>query len=315
MGFLLPALMAVFTAVNVFHCAPWFAVLCAPPSQNPFADLTYVALVVWVLAVLLLSLNYFAYRLLEGYLPPVSWLTLLKEWHKRRFRRLSAERERLRAAGKKGEGSNIRFALLNTYPSNEDEFLPTLFGNTIRAFEVYSRDMYGADSISIWERLEAVIPSSYEQLISDAHAQADFFVNTCLLAFIIACAAAVKLIAEYGWTGFTAAPADSAELVTTIVVALVVAATAYGWSIGRLVAWGNLVKGAFDCYLPALAAQLGYVLPPSEAKRREFWTDVSKLALYRVPLKERKWKLASEPPHASKAGGGGDSGDDSASGD
>ena len=61
-GFFLPALLAVYTALKVLHCAPWFGALCNLDPEKPFENLTYVGLAVWVLAVLLLSLNHAAYR-------------------------------------------------------------------------------------------------------------------------------------------------------------------------------------------------------------------------------------------------------------
>jgi uncharacterized membrane protein YgcG len=306
-GFLLPALLAVFTALNVLHCPSWFSELCTVKSDDPFGNLTYVALVVWTVAVLLLSLNYYAYRLLEGYLPPVSWLASLKRWHLRRARRWRNERLRLRAMGDHAAGGKIQYRLLTLYPVKESDFLPTLFGNAIRAFEFYPKDLYGVDTISGWERLQAVIPSSYQQMINDAHSQVDFFMNVCLLSLLLALLAAGKLLAEALALQFLSAPAESSTLVTTVVVSVVIAWLAYRCSFGSIFAWGELVKSAFDCYLPALGKQLGYDLPASEAKRKQFWLDVSVLLLYRIEMPDRKWKRATAG--SGGAGGKGDSGD------
>src|SRR5579885_3616060 len=94
-GFLLPAILAVYTALNVFHCARWFSALCEVQKEKPFENLTYVALAVWVLAVLLLSLNHVAYRFLEGYVPPISHMQFLRDRHRRRLAAMTA---RARAA-------------------------------------------------------------------------------------------------------------------------------------------------------------------------------------------------------------------------
>jgi hypothetical protein len=294
MGFLLPALLAVFTAVNVFHCPPWFHELCTPSEKNPFADLTYIALVVWFLAVLLLAVNYWAYRLLEGYLPPLSWLAPLRDWHKRRFTDLTAERARLRELGIMREASRIKTFLINRYPSRVEQVLPTAFGNAIRAFEMYPSDIYGADSISLWPRLGSVIPSSFQAIVNDARAQVDFFVNVCCLSLLLGAAAVIKLVAEWGGTRFAAWPEDGTQLATTAIVASAISAAAYVWSIGRVTDWGNLVKTSFDCYLPALAKQLGYVLPSSEADREQFWRDVGQLTLYHQKMQSGKWELAND---------------------
>jgi hypothetical protein len=45
--------------------------------------------------------------------------------------------------------------------------------------------------------------------------------------------------------------------------------------------WGDLVMSTFDCYLPALAQQLGFELPTTEVARRKFWTTFSQQVTYR----------------------------------
>jgi len=144
-------------------------------------------------------------------------------------------------------------------------------------------------------------------MINDAHSQVDFFLNVCLLTLILALLAAGKLLAEASALQFLSAPAESFTLATTVVVSVVIAWLAYICSIGSIFAWGELVKSAFDCYLPALGKQLGYNLPASEAKRKQFWFDVSVMMLYRIEMPDRKWKRAA--PASAGAGGKGDSGD------
>src|SRR5665213_1811574 len=190
MGFFLPALLGVYVALKLLHCPPWLTALCTVKAENPFENLTYVALAVWVVAVLLLSLNHLAYRAIEGYSPPLAWLPFLKSWHWRRYGRLEDKRKQLVADGKDGESGKRWFDTLNTYPRDREDFLPTLFGNAIRAFEVYPWDVYQVDGVVVWERLGAVIPSSVQQAITDARSQVDFFVNVILLSFAISVGAA-----------------------------------------------------------------------------------------------------------------------------
>src|SRR5271155_3170324 len=51
------------------------------------------------------------------------------------------------------------------------------FGNIIRAFEVYPRQVYEADSGNIWPRLASVMSKDFSALQDDARAQVDFFVR------------------------------------------------------------------------------------------------------------------------------------------
>ena len=170
----------------------------------------------------------------------------------------------------------------------------------MRAFEMYPAEVYGADSITIWLRLGSVIPKDFQELINDARAQVDFFVNIWFLAWVLALAVFARAVAErFHWA--KAAGHDSLATAIPIVLCLVVAYVSYTWALGRIIAWGDMVKSAFDCYLPALAKQLGYALPSEESARRAFWTDFSKLAIYRHQMTDKKWTLLSDQP-ANPAG-------------
>jgi hypothetical protein len=308
MGFFLPALLGVYVALKILHCPPWLTALCTVKAENPFESLTYVALAVWVVAVLLLSLNHLAYRVIEGYTPPLAWLPFLKSWHRWQYSRLVNKRKKLAERDKKSESGKLWFDTLNKYPSDREDFLPTLFGNAIRAFEVYPWDVYQVDGVVVWERLGAVIPSSVQQAIADARSQVDFFVNVILLSFAISVGAALKLLLERTWHIPTLA-CNLQLLEATIVGGIVVAALAYYMSLKPIVTWGDTVKSAFDCYLPALAAQLGYELPATGPKRRDFWHDMNTMFIYRRPPPKGKWKFAAAKgaddaaAHGGKGGG------------
>lgn len=315
LGYFLPALLGVYAALKILHCPPWFAALCTVKPQNPFENLTYVALAVWVVAVLLLSVNHAAYRVIEGYLPPLSWLPFLKTWHRARFQRLEQKRKELRDDGEVDKSGRLWFETFNTYPHEDGDFLPTLFGNAIRAFEVYPWDVYNVDGVVVWERLGAVIPSSFQQAINDARSQVDFFVNVMLLSCAISFGAALKLLIERLWN-IPALQCNLPWLTATIAGGIVVAVVAYYMSLGPIVAWGDTVKSAFDCYLPALAAQLGYELPSTGPKRRKFWLDMNTMFIYRRPPPRDRWRFAAAKssgegatPHGEGAGAGESAGD------
>ena len=196
-GFYLPALLAVIASAWAFPSLPMFnSVRSLLTSEKKLGDLTYLAVIVWVLAILLMTFNQMQYRLLEGYLPPVSWLFPLRWWHRWRFRRLNCQYEKLvtkwQVAVDKGQDLSEREQDRTTflsirraahYPTRKSEILPTRFGNTIRSFEVYPRELYCADSVAIWPRLASVIPKDFAGLLDDARAQVNFFVNITNLCF------------------------------------------------------------------------------------------------------------------------------------
>jgi hypothetical protein len=49
--------------------------------------------------------------------------------------------------------------------------------------------MYGMDAVYGWNRLQAVIPTVYRDLVNDAKAQVDFWVNLWILSsiFLVEC--------------------------------------------------------------------------------------------------------------------------------
>jgi len=314
-GFLLPAMLGVYAAINLLNCPSWANAVCKVSAEKPFENLTYVALVVWFLAVLLLTLNYTAYRILEGYLPPTCWLSSVKDYHRERFAMLTAERKKLLADKHAAEASAVKRELLASYPVDEQYILPTAFGNRIRAFESYATKKYGADSITVWSRLGAVIPAGFQGQINDARSQVDFFVNVMVLALAIAMLAGVQAVMQVGDSGVPPlsqkATHDVRHLLVVAGAALASAAVAYRWALAQIGGWGELVKSAFDCYLPTLAAQIGYDLPNSEAQRVAFWKDITQLFVFNNAMPEGKWTLAKPRPAANDpAPGTHDGGDD-----
>jgi hypothetical protein len=321
-GFYLPTLLALIGTAWAF---PGLTVLdpvrSLAVSEKKLGDLTYLAVVVWVVSILLMSVNYIQYRLLEGYLPPVSWLLPLRWWHRWRFRRVTCRYDRLtrrweEAKGKgqdfplreKNRAADLLEFLVTHYPRTEAQIMPTSFGNKIRAFEAYPFEVYGADSIPVWPRLASVIPKDFAGLLDDARAQVDCFVTLTNLYSLIVLVSLAGAAYNADWLHL---PIWNAQVffdelcaffgpagVRHIVVAaigLVVTAFVYWRATALAMAWGELVKSAFDCYLPALIKQLGFGMPPYE-ERREFWKEVNALILFERQMTANRW-----PPPAEAA--------------
>lgn len=158
-----------------------------------------------------------------------------------------------------------------SFPDNEAWLLPTALGNTIRAFETYPRVMYGIDTIGAWNRLLAVLPKDYRELIDAAKAQFDFWFNLYVLSllFIIEYAAAVVF--------------SGIHAVWLPILALVAARLAYTQACRAAVEWGDLVKAAFDVFLPDLASKLKLSIPSKRTEERKLWTRFTQAVLYRAP--------------------------------
>jgi hypothetical protein len=296
LGYLLPALIAIIAARTIFGCPAPLHDACDIKSTSSFVDLTYGAVLVYALGVLLLTLNYRLYRILEGYDPPFSWFSPLQRWY---VGRLQREQDRIALMDADGEDSRTEtWQLLIRSPQVEDDVLPTSFGNHIRAFELYPAEIYGADSITLYSRLASVVPKDFQELINDAKSQVDFFVNVCVLSFALAVAVVIQAVAAGYRAG--ALPPNWTLTLGVTGASLLVSIASYFLAVSQVPNWGELVMAAFDCYLPALAKQLGYAVPSDEAGRRAFWIAFSQRVLYREAF-EGAYRFASDPPTPAAA--------------
>jgi hypothetical protein len=316
-GFFLPALLVI---VSVAWTFPSLTVLDPVrklgASEKALTDVTYVVLIVWLVAIALMTANNVLYRILEGYLPPISWIRPLLWWHRWRFNRLKTRYQMLRIKWQNATNANeefpgeeqnrasaLRSKLLSRYPSSEADLRPTRFGNIVRSFETYPREVYGVDSVPVWLRLASVIPKDFTSLLDDARAETDCFVNLTFLALLIAIAVSVNAAYDANWhqmPTWSALGSGSVRNIVIVAIALVISAVAYCWASMRAMDWGELVKSAFDCYLPALIKQLGYAVPTTEAERREFWEEFSALITYQQPMTWDQWPILGETGSGNK---------------
>ncbi len=176
--------------------------------------------------------------------------------------------------------------------------MPTRFGNAMKVFETYPREMYGAEGVVLWPRLLPIASHDYVAGLQEERTQLDVLVNSCALAALLALACAVSGLISGHWADVarllaTAHEATSSAVVTRSALALL-PLREIGWTIGASVAawwlyvaavdavpgYGELFKAGFDCYLPDLARKHGYALPDETDKRREFWEDLRDLLSY-----------------------------------
>jgi hypothetical protein len=304
-GFFLPVLLFSFLFMTLFSdYAPLSELMWSISKKENLEKLVYLTLGVWVLSILLMMVNHIQYQTLEGYVWPFNRFAKLKARERDRFLTKKQCFDKLtnewRERGdhfppqKRRECDRLEMYLVRTFPA-EEHLLPTRFGNAIRAFEVYSSHVYGADSIPLWPHLATVMSKEMKGTLDDARAQVDFLVNVCCLAVILGVAAATRLVVHIA----TWAPpwinrdklisSSSLFFVLFILGSALVCAVAYRWSIHQIQIWGAFVKAAFDCYLPALAKRLGYKLPKTESEQRAFWTAVSQMAIYHRPMPDGLW--------------------------
>jgi hypothetical protein len=330
LGFFLPALIGTigFVALNG-DVPPFSKLLSATLEDDKVAKLTLLLFGVWTIAVVLMTGNHWLYRMLEGYTWPLAqphrgtlcenekegvFLSLQVKRRKNKLEIVKIAWDRFQEAEKalataktkgdtqtckdcerdcakrKSEYLKLGRVFLLEYPEKRDLVLPTRFGNVLRAFERYPWTAYGVDSIHVWPRLLGVVPKDYQTVLADSRSPVDFFVSLVSISLTLGAAAFVRAgILIYQ----NASSSDILRFVGAGVLACGLANLFYRAAVAAAVMWGEVVKSAFDLYLPALAKMLGYVLPETLEERRQFWGEVNQQIQFFEPMRPEKWTKSS----------------------
>jgi len=242
--------------------------------RKPLEDAGIFVLCIWVFAVFLQSVNREIFRTAEGYWPR-GLRRRFKGSHCEKFRKLKAKFEQLyNQSGalsdeQEEELSELSRRLAREYPSKTSLILPTSFGNAVRAYEDYSRVIYGFESINGWARLQGLMSKDFREILGNDRARVDLWLNLFVLALFFALELAVV------------AAIKECSLAVLLVPLLAFAWLAYARSRSSAQQFGEQVKAAFDIYLPELATRLGFMLSSETAKNRKFWQAFSQVMVYR----------------------------------
>jgi hypothetical protein len=326
LGFALPVFLLIFVGLLlVGDVSPFDDLLNAVAQGENWEKLVYLVLGVWTFSILMQMFNQTQLEILEGYRWPISKVS--KRAERCRFQKMDSRIKELRAQQEDAE-KNKRFlppkevkeltdlwvAVRREFPVDEGKILPTRFGNAIRAFENYSATVYGTDSVALWPHLATVIPKDFQEMLEGARAKVNCLVNLSWFSALICLVATVRLLWNFGRAidfkhcGFDTAAflvGANAYFLFAAVGAAVVARLTYSLSIDQIYIWGNSVKAAFDCYLPALATKLGYKLRRETKNQRDFWTAVVQRAALYVPLQVEDWPPADTNENNPDAKSGG----------
>ncbi|MCJ7436027.1 MAG: hypothetical protein MUO77_21325 [Anaerolineales bacterium] len=245
---------------------------------------TVIGLLSWVGGIVLLAVNRDLYRLIEGY-GKSNPIKLFAWFEKRRYQQALIELEKLDAEYRKCYEANKEFPvksrtqrnqlmrqLAEEFPDKEEYLLPTPFGNVLRSFEIYPRVMYGLEAIDGWNRLLAVTPKDYLDLLDAAKAQIDFWINLGLV-FILLQIEYVSLVFILG-----------NQLNWWVILLFIVLGTITllrATSSAR--EWGGFVKSAFDMFTPKMRESLGFNSPKDRNEEVQQWTSFSQAIIYRLP--------------------------------
>lgn len=332
-GFLLPVMIGLIGLAWLFPSEAFLApLLSSSANEETLGKLTYLLITAYGLAILLVATNAVQDRILQGYEPPLKWLTSLAAYHERRRAAGWDEVANLNALeDSRGEHFTAEMAadrnqqwrrLVNSYPPLRLAIMPTRYGNVTRAFESYAFDVYGADAPPAWSRLTTVLPKDVRTTIEDARGRVNLFLNLVYILSALAVTGLAHCIATTPWRSILSDFADGRLDQWQVMPALWVSAglallvyPSYHLAVTTAQSWGEQVKAAFDLYLPALVKQLGYAQPRSEAERRALWRELNALFVYWEPINDTMCRFApnaggDRAPSAAEGGGGENDGDD-----
>ena len=287
-GYLLPAFALTVSTYLIdaeYNFLPTNIDLNFLRQINTIQQITVIGLLSLWLGIILLIFNREIISFLEGY-GKYNPFRLLLWLEKSRFhnleKQISATKNDYFKYSDKGESVPVdikdKYLILMTervvrFPDEERWLLPTSFGNTLRAFETYSRVMYGADAIPIWTRLLAVIPEDYSQFIDAAKTKVDLWVNTWVASIVLVIIYLANLIYF-----------QQLKLFWLPLACLAVAYISFQQARKAAVGWGNFVKAAFDLFLDDLKDKLTISEGSSQSNNEgDMWQKFSQAVLYVAP--------------------------------
>lgn len=287
-GYLLPALffvLATYLIDSKYVFLPKFLNYSSLSQLEILELITVISLASILIGIILLILNGAVIRVMEGYgkFNPFKLLSWIEKY---RFDKIEKDISKTEDVynnyleQKKEVPQKIKQKYKDLiekrairFPDSKRWLLPTSFGNTIRAFETYSRVMYGADAIAIWSRLLAVIPENYRQFIEGAKAQVDFWVNFWLVNIILLTIYTVNLIYL-----------KQIKIRLFPIVCLFFIFFSFQQARKSAVGWGNFVKSSFDLFLPDLENKLKISqIENNMTNQSNLWKKYSQAFLYIIP--------------------------------
>jgi hypothetical protein len=286
-GYFLPMVVFIIISIvllNNFGILPPTLTIDTTNETDVLVKTALVGLVAWFGGIFLLAINRELFLFLEGY-GRFNPLRLNGFLEVNRYKKLKKELHKLDVAfsefDAKGQDlpvqlrlkrNRLMLAFVERFPTAEFGLLPTSFGNTVWAFQVYPRVMYGLDPIPGWNRLLTIIPKEYIGFVNDAKSQVDFWVNLCFLAGIV--------LIEYLIFIFSA---GRVSILWLPIISIISILFAYSRAQKSAIEWGGLVKSSYDIFLPDLREKLQFQKSLSVRDEILIWQRFSQSIIYLTP--------------------------------
>ena len=297
-GFFLPSVLFILAVLLIFGAQIDLHDDKSFVAAKLLWSLGALVLADWIFANTLTAINYYTIRMIEGYHWPPIIRTAACRMQIRRWRKLQNKISIIDRQWIESEAASeaiprclinqrnaLKQALANQYPDKEHLILPTRFGNVVRAFETYPRVMYGLDGVPGWMRLLSVVSKESIELVTDAKANVDLFVNMAALSMLLVMLVTINLIISH-----------DKHYLLYLFICILTCYSCFKLAIGAAMRWGAVVMAIFDTHLHKLSASLGYRLPSDAAIRRSFWERYSQAIIYHEPSFEEDYAAFFETP-------------------
>lgn len=248
----------VFFAGGVLAYGSRYDTRCLLNMWNSLPVITQTALIVIVLflvgflANLVEGIQSWVIRLSEGYMP--EFLDNLRIWLAKGWsRKIQNKQTRLQSlAHPQNRIEIIKKCRLDAeiahLPVREDNAMPTLLGNLLRASEEYPEVRYGLNAVICWPRLYPLLPDTLRQSINMERAKLNESARLLAWSMLFL----IWLVWKW-WAIFS----------------LPIAWIAYRGMISAAGVYGDLIRSAFDLYRFKLYESLCWDLPQKPDKEKE----------------------------------------------
>lgn len=261
-----------------------------------------VAVPTVIIGFTLTALNTYILKVFEGYVF-FRHFPFMQKAYARKARKLidkyedlrekieKAEKKKRKSVADKQQLEDLRTAYYNAvaeydqhYPPPGDEFdasfMPTKFGNILKASEAYSGTRYGMDAVQFWPRLWRVIPPDYRQYIDEARNELSFLVNLSALSvlFYILCILAILYNAPVpGLTDWNSMLENSLRYIFAAVLALFSNLFFYRAAIFSVGDFGSMIRSSYDLFRLDLLEQFRIKLPKDSVEEFQVWQNLGEL--------------------------------------
>jgi|GEM_PF-821958 len=259
--------LGLFSGVHALHAGfgPAARLWKGEETAGRVVATVAVLLAVTVVAHVLQAFTAAVVRFFEGY----SWPEWLARWAAAGHR---ARADRLEKDGKLpgSTAETARFQRYFAYPPTLDYVRPTRLGNVLTSAEHYPQQVYGVNAVLWWPRLHVVLTDGFREQISAALVPMLSMLNLsggCALA-ALAGSAYLAVTDERWW-----APG------LVFAAGLLLARMCYLSAVAQAVAYGNLLRSAFDLHRRDVLKQMGVFAPATVNDEEALW-DVLNTWLY-----------------------------------